>query len=376
MNREQTEHEVAHLVDAWAAAELHGDVAFLESALADDFIGIGPLGFMLSKEEWIARHQSGDLQYTAFSVDEVRIRSYPDAALVTCRQAQQATYRGSSIPGQFRASLMFAQQDGQWRLVGLQLSALGQFQPPVPAQSSLAEQNTRLVRRALDEVFAAGDFTVLNEIFDPAFINHEAGPQTPPGPEGLKVTVGWLHASFSDMHYDIEDVITQGDKVVVRVISRGRHTGPFLGFPPTGKTFAAHQVHIYRIAEGKIIEHWAARDDLGQGIQLGMIPGGPPAGASVGAPAARAPQPTDEEPIALPGANEPVHFDPHVRSLFRERDRQSMKFAFDLWSYDDVTTHAAGILARVRAGSMPCDGAWPQERVEVFQRWVDAGMPR
>jgi predicted ester cyclase len=368
MTLERTEQDVARLVDAWAAAELRGDVAFLDGVLADDFVGIGPLGFMLTKQEWLARYQSGDLKYTAFTVDDVRVRVYSEAALVTCRQVQQATYRGADIPGQFRASLTFVRQDGQWRLAGLQLSAIGQFQPSVPAQPSISEQNTRLVKRALDEVFAGGDFTVINEIFDPAFINHEAGPQTPPGPEGLKVTVEWLHASFSDMRYEIEDVIMQGDKVVVRVISRGRHTGPFLGVPPTGKTFAAHQIHIYRIADGKVIEHWAARDDLGQGIQLGLIPGGPPT--------ARAPGPTDEEPIALPGANEPVHFDPHVRSLFRERDRQSMKFAFDLWSYDDVTTHAAGILERVRAGSMPCDAAWPQDRVEVFQRWVDSGKPR
>src|SRR5215469_8722059 len=100
----------------------------------------------------------------------------------------------------------------------------------------MPSQNAHLVRRALDEVFAGGNLSAVNEIFDPAFINHEAGPQTPPGPEGLKMTVGWLHASFSDMHYGIEDEIVQGDKVVVRVIASGRHTGPFLGFAPTGKT--------------------------------------------------------------------------------------------------------------------------------------------
>jgi hypothetical protein len=70
-----------------------------------------------------------------------------------------------------------------------------------------------------------------------------------------------------------------------------------------------------------------------------------------------------------------VHFEPHIKSLFRAQDRQSMKFAFDLWSFDDVKTHASDILARVRAGSMPCDGAWPPVYVEVLQRWIDSGMP-
>jgi hypothetical protein len=77
----------------------------------------------------------------------------------------------------------------------------------------------------------------------------------------------------------------------------------------------------------------------------------------------------------LPGPDEPVEFEKHIKPLFRERDRKSMQFAFDLWSYADVSAHAEAILERVRNGSMPCDGAWPQERVDVFARWVTAGKP-
>jgi nogalonic acid methyl ester cyclase / aklanonic acid methyl ester cyclase len=142
----------------------------------------------------------------------------------------------------------------------------------------MSEQNKRLVRRALNEVFAGGNLAVVDEIFHPDFVNHEAGPRTPPGPEGLKMTAGWLRDAFSDLHYDIQDEIDAGDKVVVRVISTGHHTGEFIGFKPTGKKFEAQQIHIYRIADGKIIEHWSSRDDLSQGIQLGLIPfGGRPA---------------------------------------------------------------------------------------------------
>jgi hypothetical protein len=53
-----------------------------------------------------------------------------------------------------------------------------------------------------------------------------------------------------------------------------------------------------------------------------------------------------------------------------------MRSAFDLWSYDDVKTHAAAILAQLDAGTMPCDGAWPAGRVRVVRRWIDSGMPR
>jgi CDGSH-type Zn-finger protein/truncated hemoglobin YjbI len=83
----------------------------------------------------------------------------------------------------------------------------------------------------------------------------------------------------------------------------------------------------------------------------------------------------DEATVDLPAADEPVRFADHIKPLFRQRDRQSMSFAFDLWSHDDVTQHADAILARLRAGTMPCDGAWPRAQIDMFQRWVAHGKP-
>jgi truncated hemoglobin YjbI len=102
----------------------------------------------------------------------------------------------------------------------------------------------------------------------------------------------------------------------------------------------------------------------------GWGPAGPPRVAA----AERADDGADQAPVTLPGAGQPVSFADHIKPMFRERDRQSMSFAFDLWSYDDVKTHAAGVLERLRDGSMPCDGAWPPERVEVFARWASTQM--
>ena len=82
---------------------------------------------------------------------------------------------------------------------------------------------------------------------------------------------------------------------------------------------------------------------------------------------------TDEPAVTLPGPGEPVGFAAHIKALFRSTDRQSMSFAFDLWSYADVTQHADAILERLAAGSMPCDGAWPAERVAVFRTWATTG---
>jgi hypothetical protein len=91
---------------------------------------------------------------------------------------------------------------------------------------------------------------------------------------------------------------------------------------------------------------------------------------------ALAPPGQDDEPEpALPADGKPVRFGQHIKALFRRRDRQSMQFAFDLWSCDEVSQHAGAILGRLCSGTMPCDGAWPDEKIEVFQRWIDAGKP-
>ena len=82
----------------------------------------------------------------------------------------------------------------------------------------------------------------------------------------------------------------------------------------------------------------------------------------------------EDERVILPEADEDVGFEKHIKTLFRRRDRQSMTFAFDLWSYDDVQHNAAAILERLQNGSMPCDGAWPPEKIDAFARWISTGM--
>jgi hypothetical protein len=73
--------------------------------------------------------------------------------------------------------------------------------------------------------------------------------------------------------------------------------------------------------------------------------------------------------------SEPISYAVDIKPLFRERDRSSMLSHFDLWSHDDVSDHAAAILARLEQGSMPCDGAWPADRVDLFRSWLTQGAP-
>jgi hypothetical protein len=75
----------------------------------------------------------------------------------------------------------------------------------------------------------------------------------------------------------------------------------------------------------------------------------------------------------MQAGDEPVRFEAHIKPLFREKDRQSMRLHFDLWSHSDVSEYADRIYARLQRGSMPCDDAWPADQVELFDRWMSGG---
>jgi len=118
------------VVEAWAAAELAGDASALDRFLASDFVGVGPLGFLLTKGEWLERHASSDLAYESFVWDEPRVRVYGDAAVVIGRQTATATYLGRPVPaGPLRTTHVLVRQAGQWRLAGVHMSPIG----PPPA---------------------------------------------------------------------------------------------------------------------------------------------------------------------------------------------------------------------------------------------------
>lgn len=72
---------------------------------------------------------------------------------------------------------------------------------------------------------------------------------------------------------------------------------------------------------------------------------------------------------------DPVSFAADIKPLFREKDRGSMLRHFDLWSFDDVSKNGAAILARIDDGTMPCDGPWPADRIDVLRRWLAQGTP-
>jgi CDGSH-type Zn-finger protein/truncated hemoglobin YjbI len=124
----------------------------------------------------------------------------------------------------------------------------------------------------------------------------------------------------------------------------------------------------FRAALASYLE-WSSRAGEAPPPEWDWGPAGPP--AEEPAPAGSS---DSTQEVTLPGPDETVSFAANIKPMFREHDRQSMSFVFDLWSHDDVQAHAAEILERLRDGTMPCDGAWPAAQIEVFKRWTESGF--
>jgi len=134
-----------------------------------------------------------------------------------------------------------------------------------------AEENKDLVRRYIEEVWNGHDLAAIDELVSPEYFNHAASTaEYQRG--GAKLAVEWLLSVFPDHRFDIEDAAADGNTVAVRGTMGGTHEGELMGIAPTGERVAVQQVHWFRVADGKVAEHWAVRDDLGMMRQLGVMP--------------------------------------------------------------------------------------------------------
>src|SRR3712207_2452605 len=106
----------------------------------------------------------------------------------------------------------------------------------------------------------------------PDVFDHAAVPEHQHGIDGFKHVIEWLRDLSFDIHYDIDDIIAEADKVAVRMTVSGTDTGTLRGNPPTGKRFSVDYVHWFRVEDGKVAEVWAVRDDLSRLQQLGLVP--------------------------------------------------------------------------------------------------------
>lgn len=135
-----------------------------------------------------------------------------------------------------------------------------------------ADENKTLIRRMIEEVWGEGNLDNVEKFVSSGYFNHATVAEHRRGIEGFKHIGRWLKAAFPDTRFEIEAMIAEGDLVAVRGIASGTHEDEFMGNPPTGRSFSVEHVHWFRISDGKLAEHWAVRDDLGQMMQLGLIP--------------------------------------------------------------------------------------------------------
>jgi ketosteroid isomerase-like protein len=129
--QDKTEEEIRELNHRWAEAEIHGDVAALDALAADGFRLVGPVGFVLDKQQWLDRYRLGHFVTASLRFEDVETRRYGDTAVSIGRQVQQAQYQGHPANGEFRTTLIAVRDGGQWRLAGCQVGPLG-GPPPFP----------------------------------------------------------------------------------------------------------------------------------------------------------------------------------------------------------------------------------------------------
>ena len=139
-------------------------------------------------------------------------------------------------------------------------------------QSAEEEANKAIFCEYIDEVWNRGNLAAMDRYFSEDHADHSAPPGQGDGLAGLKPIFAMFQSAFGDIHVSVDDQIAEGDKLVCRNTFNGTHCGPFFGIPATGRRVSVTQTHVFRMAGGKMAEHWNNSDDLGMLRQLGVIP--------------------------------------------------------------------------------------------------------
>ena len=124
----------------------------------------------------------------------------------------------------------------------------------------IAAANKELVRRFYKEVYVDWNMALVDEIVSPRFVSHDWPADGPVGPEGFRIFYSAIRAALPDARYAVDDLIAEGDRVVVRWRLLGTHKGDFRGIAPTGRAIALKGIAIYRVERGKLMERWVVAD--------------------------------------------------------------------------------------------------------------------
>src|SRR5262245_31372626 len=150
-----------------------------------------------------------------------------------------------------------------------------------PARAADVEANKELFRHCIEDTWNKRNPAAVDRCLAPDYVEHNT--RLPPGLEGRKKFVATVLAAFSDYHAEVQEVVAEGDRVVARVVWTGTQDGEYQGRPPTHNQLRFSTADFYRIADGKIAEHWDVVDQLPRMIALGLLP-----------PLASAPKPAED----------------------------------------------------------------------------------
>jgi steroid delta-isomerase-like uncharacterized protein len=139
-------------------------------------------------------------------------------------------------------------------------------------EEKMSEQNKTLARRWFEDLFSRGDLDAADEILSAEFVDHLTH-EDERGLEELKHYVTMYRTAFPDIQDTVEEIVAEGDKVVIRWTSRGTNEGEFMGVAPTGRHVTFTGMRLFRIAENKIVESWVNIDERGLQEQLGTVAG-------------------------------------------------------------------------------------------------------
>jgi len=134
------------------------------------------------------------------------------------------------------------------------------------------QDDKAMIRRYYEEVFNQRRVELVDDLAVDDYVEHDPFPGQGDGRDDLKARVRTILEAFDPLRFRIEDMIAEGDRVVVRWSQTGTHTGDFLGAPPTGREFTSTGIDIHRVADGRMAEHWHVVDLYGLLMQLGLIP--------------------------------------------------------------------------------------------------------
>jgi predicted ester cyclase len=142
-------------------------------------------------------------------------------------------------------------------------SVVREFNEELEMSDSIAAANKALVRRFYKEVYGDWNMTLVNEVVSPRFTSHDWPEGTPTGRQGFELFYSAIRTALPDARYEVDDLIAEGDKVVVRWRLFGTHLGDFRGIAPSAQKIALDGIAIYRVEGGKLMERWVVTDLYG-----------------------------------------------------------------------------------------------------------------